>query len=202
MANDKIKPVVPKKACLFIVLGAISIAVYDGLYLLPGFVHFILLLILAASVFSIILIGVLVSLSELFLKMRNPDWPASRALLGWGNITILLAGLALIALIVQTNAVLRTAFFLARPRLQEIAAMDDPSKVEGSYLVFWFLEGVSRDNSGGVYFKLAEAMDFIDDDFVGYAYQPNHTGSPWGRAKYRIIPINDDWHIFYANNDY
>lgn len=62
----------------------------------------------------------------------------------------------------------------------------------------------ARDPRGGVYFRVYIGPDGIGPDRLsaGFAYQPNRTGTPFGRARYQLHSIGDGWYSFSASDDY
>jgi hypothetical protein len=62
----------------------------------------------------------------------------------------------------------------------------------------------AADPRGGVYFRTGWGQDGMGPDRMsfGFAYRPNATGTPFGRARYRIGHLGGEWYWFMASDDY
>lgn len=62
----------------------------------------------------------------------------------------------------------------------------------------------AADPRGGVYFRTLTGADGIGPDRMsyGFAFQPNHDGTPFGMASYRLDHLFGAWYVFEASNDY
>lgn len=134
----------------------------------------------------------------------NPD--AKRAC-PWLALALLTptAALALLALHIP----LRIAFLTARPGLARLASAPPPpvfGERDRRKLYRWC--GVYRvdefgvDDRGGVYFRVdSSAHGSVARMSYGFAHKPSPTGSPYGTAGYRLIPLGGDWFYFRAWDD-
>jgi hypothetical protein len=121
--------------------------------------------------------------------------------------------LVLPALVVMTVALLyfqiplRIGFAAARTGFQSHAAAAPPSDWGGKWLGkvgIYQVDAYAADPRGGVYFRTGTAQDGMGPDLMsyGFAYRPNPTGTPFGRARYRMGRLTGDWYWFAASDDY
>lgn len=109
------------------------------------------------------------------------------------------------------------------PDAWDAAAAEVRATMErGGYDVDWHrkiagrrVDRLGHDEHGGVWFRTAEAPDFVDVTSYGLYHQPpggslvlgdvngdGYPTSPFGANDFDVKPIGNGWHTFTANDDY
>jgi hypothetical protein len=113
-------------------------------------------------------------------------------------------------LLLYSQVPLRIAFATVQARLQShvvtapvLSNADMNTKPLGP-IGMYRVDAYATDPRGGVYFRTGTGQDGMGPDTMsfGFAFRPNTTGTPFGRARYRIRHLSGEWYWFAASNDY
>ena len=144
---------------------------------------------------------ILMIISLIMLKYRRKDGLSVLKHLGISALVLLAA-----FLISACDIPLRSAFFFSRNAFESLLEAPDfsPEKTDGTEVGIWKVDQCRAGTGGGVYFRIGTGMDGISPDEMsyGFAYNPDTSGSPFGKAGYRLTALSGKWYYFSVSDDY
>jgi hypothetical protein len=102
----------------------------------------------------------------------------------------------------------RIAFAFHRPAFDAAVTShvpfdtDDDKRAQHLWLGVYRVNAIAVDKRGGTYFRTGTALNGPDRLSFGFAYQPNSTGTPFGRAGLQLRSLSSDWYWFTVSDDY
>lgn len=196
------------------VLGLLALSAYPGV--LADMVFVGILLVIPAVIISMcplcivaILIACLPPRSWQNLTRAVDSWGGSR-----GNVSrtwIVATSFVVLAcpFAIASGLPLRLAFAISRPAFERYLEPGDPVDVtrrDHSFdrrLGLYHVDNRAVDRRGGVYFRTRQGADGLGPDVMshGFAYRPNHEGTPYGRSGYSLKHLFGSWYRFQASDD-
>jgi hypothetical protein len=127
----------------------------------------------------------------------------------WMSASIGAAVVAASLILIATQVPMRIAFVVSRSAFEATRVENTPwSSGEIGFSVpldrrlgVLRVDRYGEDPRGGVYFRTGTSMDAIDTMSHGFVHKPNGEGTPFGRSRYRVRHLVDDWYVFSASDD-
>lgn len=141
-----------------------------------------------------------------WMVWRNRQQSQNGLLLFYEAVAVPVAVILTVSLLVF-NLPMRLSFFCHRSAFERAleqvptAERGIPAKLR---LGIYQIDEYATDPRGGIYFRTAVGSDGFGPDQMSYGFvkDPNRSGTPFGRAKYRVHGLVHGWYLFAASDDY